>query len=367
MNNKEITEFIVNSHRRLNSILKHNVGSGSIKEWKSKLLPYLGNSSKIKISRIKILHMPQNSYSLYMYTDPHEKKIAEAVLRDTFFKYSDKKLKESIEALKILQAREENIDFEEELAKMICGYDDYFPYRHGEQLTKFFQDLGYDYTNDGGYGADWVKEQLEELNIQEMHTLISKGLFRKKYFTNCENSQYNMHVSYENAAKEFKQFIQDSITANESLDLGAVLDMSVNVELLFDNKANTEDPTLNDLIKEAKERYLNNDKQVGLEKLWDAYERIKTIFSSEGLNKKLSAEKLSATISENFDQGFINEEFSRLSDIGNGYRIRHHETGKKELTPEHVNYFFFRMLSFIDLCLIFLNKYEEEDNKLFEN
>lgn len=365
MNNKQKTEFIVNSHRRLNSILKHNSGSESIKEWKSKLLPYLGYSSKIKISRIKILHMSQNSYSCDIYTDSHEKKIAETVLRDTFFKYSDKKLKESIEALKILQAREENIDFEEELARMICGNNDYFPHRYGNQLTKFFHDLGYGYTNEGGYGVDWVKEQLEELNIQEIHTLISKGLFRKKYFTNYEVSQNNMNISYENALKEFKQFIKDSITSNESIDLGVVLDMNVNVDLLFDNKANTEDVTLNSLINEAKERYLSNDKQVGLEKLWDGYERIKTIFSSEGLNKKLSAEKLSKTISENFDKDFIDNEFLILSNIGNGYRIRHHETGKKELTTEHVNYFFFRMLSFIDLCLIFLNKQEKTETEIF--
>ena len=359
-------ELIANSHRSLNSILKYNVSSESIQEWKDRLLPHLGNSSKIKISRIKILHMPENSYSFTMYTDPHEKKIAEAVLRDTYFYYAKKTKKENIEAFKMLQAREENIDFEEELAEMICGYGDYFPHRHGQELTKFFQDLGYNSVNDGGYGKDWVKNQLEELNIQDIYKLVSKGLFRKKYFDKCEQSQYNMNVSYENAAKEFKQFMQDSLSANESLDLGLMLDMSINIELLFDNKANTEDKTLNDLITEAKERYLGNDKQVGLEKLWDAYERIKTIFKSEGLNKKLSAEKLSELISENFDEGFINEEFSRLTDIGNGYRIRHHETGKKELTPEHINYFFFRMLSFIDLCLVFLNKSEVGKVELFE-
>lgn len=365
MTNQQITNFIANSHGRLNSIFENKLGIEAIKEWKKKLLPHLGNSSKIKISRIKILHMPEDSYFFSLYTDPHEKKIAEAVLRDTYFYHAKKTKKESIEAFKMLQAREENIDFEEELAEMICGYGDYFPHRHGQELTKFFQDLGYDSVNDGGYGKEWVKDQLEELNIQDIYKLVSKGLFRKKYFTNCEHSQYNMYVSYENAAKEFKEFMQNSLSANESLDLGSILDMSVNIELLFDNKANTEDQTLNDLITEAKERYLGNDKQVGLEKLWDAYERIKTIFKSEGLNKKLSAEKLSGLISENFDEGFINEEFSRLTDIGNGYRIRHHETGKKELTSEHINYFFFRMLSFIDLCLVFLNK-EEVEVDLFE-
>ena len=39
-----------------------------------------------------------------------------------------KKTKENLEALKILTAREENIDFEYELAEMVCGDSEHFPY-----------------------------------------------------------------------------------------------------------------------------------------------------------------------------------------------------------------------------------------------
>ena len=61
----------------------------------------------------------------------------------------------------------------------------------------------------------------------------------------------------------------------------------------------------------------------------------------------------------------MNEEFLKLGKIGNNYRIRHHETWAFELTPEHINYFFFRMLSLIDLCLVFLNQKEETVEDLF--
>lgn len=365
--NKDIVDLFIGYYKKLMSIIEHNPTPEAIEEWKSKVLPKLEGTSKTKISRLKIVEYPVNSYSFSMDIDEHELAIAKTVLRDTVFKYSNKGSKEGIEALKILKARENNIEFEDELAEMIYGQGDNFPHRYGDQLTKFFKDLGYSSVNENYTSMDWVTAQLEELNIKEIHTLISKGLFRKKAFTNVEHTQYNMYVSYEKAIQEFKNFIQESIIASESLDLGLVLDMNVNIELLFDNKANTEDSTLNDLIKEAKERYLNNDKQVALEKLWDAYERIKTIFTSEGLNKKLSAIKLSELISENFEEDFINEEFQRLTNIGNGYRIRHHETGKRELTPEHENYFFFRLLSFIDLCLVFLNKHGEPDNDLFND
>ena len=212
----------------------------------------------------------------------------------------------------------------------------------------------------------WVRDRLFGLDIKEIHKLISEGLFKKKYFNDYakrEEPLADADYMFKNATKEFKDFIQSSISMNEVFDLSSVLDMSVNIELLFDNVSNTSDKKLNELIEEAKERFFNpKDKQVALEKLWDAFERIKTFFSDEGLKKNQSADKLVSIISEQFNKEFIDKEFSELTKIGNDYRIRHHETNRKELTPIHVNYFFFRMLSLIDLCLGFLH--EEEPNEV---
>jgi len=203
----------------------------------------------------------------------------------------------------------------------------------------------------------WVKERLEELNVKEIHILISSGIFRKKYFIDyTKEKKLNLDNFLNEAKIEFTEFIKNSITANEAFDLSSILDMNVNIELLFDQKVNTKDIELNKLIEEGRERFLRNDKQVSLEKIWAAFERLKTYYNNEGLNKKLSAEKLVNNLSESFDKKFIDNEFKELTNIGNKYRIRHHENGKKELTVEHRNYFFFRMLSLIDLCLVFLNK-----------
>lgn len=127
--------------------------------------------------------------------------------------------------------------------------------------------------------------------------------------------------------------------------------MNINTELLFDNQAQTADEELNILIKEAKERFYNpKDKQIAVEKLWDAFERIKSYFDK---NKKISANKLVNLISDKFDKETMENEFNLLTKIGNNYRIRHHEIGKIEITEdEHLNYLFFRMLSLLDLCLI---------------
>jgi len=332
------------------------------------VLPKLFGTAKTKVSRVEVIRFPESSYDFTMDKDEHEKKIVEAVLRDTAFKhFVDKKSKDNIEILKLLKAREENIDFEMELAEMICGDNTKFPYRSSFYLTEFFHNLGHSYTHSGETRKYWVKDVLEELNIKEIHTLITKGLFRKKYFIDFSKEKgLNVNDFFREAAKEFKEFVQNSITANEAFDLSSVLDMNVNIELLFDNEAKTSDKELNKLIEEAKERFFNpNDKQVALEKLWDAFERLKTHFAPEGLKKNQSADKLTTLISKNFDKDFIDEEFSKLSKIGNNYRIRHHETDKNELTPIHMNYFFFRMLSLIDLCLVFLKEEEIENVDLF--
>ena len=109
------------------------------------------------------------------------------------------------------------------------------------------------------------------------------------------------------------------------------------------------------------EEKIKYDKQIGLEKLWDSFERLKTYFEN-GKKKKQSADKVLEIISESFDKEFLENEFKNLTKIGNNYRIRHHETDKNELNNKHINYFFFRMMSLIDLCLMYLNEEENFDN-----
>ena len=92
-----------------------------------------------------------------------------------------------------------------------------------------------------------------------------------------------------------------------------------------------------------------------VEKIWDALERLKTYYTN--LDKKASAAKIVSDIS-NGDTVFIdlfNEEFRKLTVIGNNFRIRHHETNKVEITDtRHYDYFFNRCLSLIALAIQYL-------------
>ena len=92
-----------------------------------------------------------------------------------------------------------------------------------------------------------------------------------------------------------------------------------------------------------------------VEKLWDAYERLKTYYTS--LDKKQSAEKIVKDMSNGqieFEQLF-NTEFAVLTKIGNNYRIRHHETNKTDIIDmRHYDYFFNRCLALIYTALQYL-------------
>lgn len=287
-------------------------------------------------------------------------KQAEALLSDSIFLLNfDGNSPEDLKLYKLLKARQENPDFETELADFVCGEaNNSFPYRSSYFLTKFFTDLGFEYTHDGTTRRFWVKDVLLQMSIRELSLVIEKGLFNKRDFRKeAKKDNKDFEENYQNAIKEFKNLFNDSLSIVAGVDLSYLLDFNVNAELLFDKQVQTDDDELNKLIKEAKDRFFNpKDKQIAIEKLWDAFERIKTYYKG---NKKQSSEKLVSIISKNFNSDLLESELQSLTKIGNEYRIRHHETDKKEITePKHLNYLFFRMLTLIDLCLTSINEHK---------
>ncbi len=372
---KALQNFLTDIDTIIFEINRDNVDKAYIKEWQKRVIFHLnlkGITTRIgKLRFVDTIDLPVMSWKEDSKTKDEailqDFLIAKRILNDLLIKKTliSNKSQENLKTLKLLKAREENFDFEATLASMVCGDNENFPYRSSYFLTSFFTELGFNFQHNGDTRAKWVKERLDELTIVEIHNLISKGLFKRKYFNDfSKEKNINRDELFQEAVYDFKEFIQESLEANIGLDLSTVLDMNVNLELLFDQKANTSDKDLNELIEEAKDRFLNTDRQIALEKIWDSFERIKTYYDSNPKKKNVSADKLSGNISVDFDKEFIDEEFKKLTKIGNNYKIRHHETSKLSLSTEHIHYLFFRMLSLIDLCLVFLNKEDEELEKL---
>ncbi|WP_029451021.1 hypothetical protein [Clostridium algidicarnis] len=118
---------------------------------------------------------------------------------------------------------------------------------------------------------------------------------------------------------------------------------------------------LRSLIMESKLYILKKDfteKKIGIDKIWDAFERLKTMKSSD---KKNSIERIIDEISGGDEElkFQIDEEFRLLTKIGNTYSIRHHEIDQKKFpNNEYIEYFYFSMLALISFVLNMLNMEE---------
>lgn len=94
------------------------------------------------------------------------------------------------------------------------------------------------------------------------------------------------------------------------------------------------------------------DRQDALEKLWDAFERLKTV--EPGTTKKAQAETLLDRVSAPGSKlrQLLGDEAMALTTIGNTFRIRHSETSQESLTTvDQVDYLFARMFAFIRIVL----------------
>ena len=121
----------------------------------------------------------------------------------------------------------------------------------------------------------------------------------------------------------------------------------------LDDSTNINETGLEELIRAAEDLYNKGNYSYAVEKIWDAFERIKTYYHPT-LNKKKSAEKIIQDISfgnENVKMIF-DVEFKTLTDIGNNYRIRHHEKNKTDISNNlHYEYFYKRCLSLISILI----------------
>lgn len=125
--------------------------------------------------------------------------------------------------------------------------------------------------------------------------------------------------------------------------------------LISDFKPKTGDQQLDAKLNDAMARFLSRnpaDRRDALEKLWDGFERLKTL--ELGGDKKASAPQLitrAASGSEPFRE-LLDTEFKALTSIGNKFTIRHHEHDQDDLpTDAAIDYLFQRLASLIAFVL----------------
>jgi len=117
----------------------------------------------------------------------------------------------------------------------------------------------------------------------------------------------------------------------------------------------TGDAETDRLLEAARQRILSpkaDDRRDALEKLWDAFERLKTL--EPGRDKRAQADALLNRVAAP-GSGFreaLGRESAELTAIGNRFRIRHSETTQEALTSlDQVDYLFTRMFAFVRMAL----------------
>ena len=129
-------------------------------------------------------------------------------------------------------------------------------------------------------------------------------------------------------------------------------------EKLHQTNFNTGDHHLDSLLDAARIKILDRHPEIrkeALEKLWDAWERLKTI---ESMDKKTGIQLLLKKVSSepNFLE-LLNKESGDITNIGNKFTIRHHETNKTPITSDdQVEYLFSRLFDLIYLLLKTTNR-----------
>ena len=202
-----------------------------------------------------------------------------------------------------------------------------------------------------------------EYIAQNMVTVVKGGWH--DYF-------HHYHLSFKQDSSDFKQFagkindifkmsgLQYVLTNDRQIE--RITDVDGFVRQVAKDVSFVTEKGMREIVTEAIALYHNARPamhHLATEKIWDAFERVKTFYAD--LDKKRSVEKLIGEIANGngaFEELFSNE-FMALTDIGNEFRIRHHETDKIDVDDDsYCDYLFIRCLSLVDLAVRKVIAYE---------
>lgn len=147
-------------------------------------------------------------------------------------------------------------------------------------------------------------------------------------------------------------------TLSDNKQIERIIPVSVVSEDIDKSIHEIQEVELQNLLCEAIELFKNRNEEINklsVEKIWDALERLKTYYLD--LDKSKSANKIIEDMSGGRDEfkELFETEFKTLTQMGNNFRIRHHETNKVDIVDyKHYDYFFNRCLSLIALAIQYL-------------
>lgn len=204
-----------------------------------------------------------------------------------------------------------------------------------DKFTEFHAEVINEFTRRfRDYKLDDLVKKLKTLYVLDIIEIYSKE--------QIENSEYieSINILFSRYNLNFR--ISRTGTLNKINESIYKLDESVAIK----------EKGLLDYLNQAEKYYRERNYSIAVEKLWDAYERLKTYYPS--MDKKGNTEKLSLDFSNSNEsiKELIDNEFASLTKIGNNFTIRHTETNKIKISDDnHYKYLYKRCFSLISLIL----------------
>jgi len=241
----------------------------------------------------------------------------------------------------------DNALFEDRLKSEIPNIE--LPIRRKEKKNHYNSSNQDEVTIDKYTALDFI--QFCHKNIQEARENDFHDFFKHYHLTFKESKK--LKKDFRDKINQIFERNRITFFINDEGQINRIV--SKTIKPLINKIYNTQDERLNELVQLAHDKFIlpnTTDRIHALEKIWDAFERVKTYYVEK--NKKQSVEELIQLVA-NKNSGIeqlINDEAKALTNIGNTFQIRHFETDKIEITDnKHIDYLFYRMISLIHLFL----------------
>ena len=242
----------------------------------------------------------------------------------------------------------------------------------GVDLQELSDDLEFEVPNlfradNGGIcapGDDDSYDQYALIDFIEFIAQNIRDIIRRDYHSYFRHDD----ISFGKTNVIAQKFIEDinetfekthlAYRLTDNLQIERIEDASVLTDKIEQDIEQIKEPGLKELLMEAIQKHKSpypQDQKDAVEKIWDAFERMKTYYGN--LSKKDSADAIIRDMANNREEyiDLFKTEFRSLTDIGNGFCIRHHETNKIDITDtRHYDYFFNRCLALIAIAIQFL-------------
>ena len=209
---------------------------------------------------------------------------------------------------------------------------------------------GRDFSS-GSRSISWPVDLIERIGLQlDFCRQLSTGAFSihealTKFYREGSSTSYMIMIR-SMSSKLIEPMVRDIEKLTRRRPLSAAASQSLRMR-----PAST-DPELDSMLQEACQLFASpvpTERQRALERLWDAWERAKTLY---GDKKQSVAKLLDETTSDPSFRALLEQDALALTDAGNAFYIRHKETSQTRLLrAEEADYLFMRLHTLMVLLL----------------